>query len=652
LRQNLKKKILDVKSWSLEEEIRESKYARNLVQLDNGVRIPSSGWKCQMCDITTNLWINLTDGFIGCGRKQPDLSGFIGGNEHSLHHFMETSFPLAVKLGTITGEGADVYSYMNDENDLVIDPLINKHLSHFGIEMNNMKKTEKSMAELELELQFRPEYFRVTEDNAQLVRLYGPGLTGLENIGNSCYMNSVLQVMFSIPEFTERYYNNSERFFSESENPPEDFHVQFSKIACGLLSGDYSHYFVGDYEKHIRPTMFKKVAATGNRDFSTGQQQDALEYFQYLLTQIERKEHAKGEGQNPSDIFTFEFEERIECFDSHKVKYMKKKDNCITIPVPIEKAKNIEEVRIYKEKMSKKSKEQILEEKSRGIREESVLPIVSFQDCLEALIEPEEIYGFYSTAVKRQTKAIKTTRLSNFPKYLIFKPHLFTNGEGWTPIKLECEIIVPEEIDINWLKGRGKLDHEELLPDENEETVDKNLIEQITAMGFSDIQAENALYATKGDVAEAINWIMGHLDDPKINEPRKKSKPSKSSVFVNESFVLELSQMGFSTQKATLALQNTNNDMNRAVEWLFSHPDDEPTFVEPEINQGSSVEDGSGEYELFAFVNHIGSNVQSGHYICHIKKEGKWVKYNDEKVEESKNPPIQFGYIYFFRRKN
>jgi len=30
------------------------------------------------------------------------------------------------------------------------------------------------MAELELELQFRPEYFRVTEDNAQLVRLYGP----------------------------------------------------------------------------------------------------------------------------------------------------------------------------------------------------------------------------------------------------------------------------------------------------------------------------------------------------------------------------------------------------------------------------------------------------------------------------------------------
>jgi len=40
--------------------------------------------------------------------------------------------------------------------------------------------------------------------------------------------------------------------------------------------------------------MFKKVAATGNRDFSSGQQQDAQEYFQYLLSLIERKEHTKG----------------------------------------------------------------------------------------------------------------------------------------------------------------------------------------------------------------------------------------------------------------------------------------------------------------------------------------------------------------------
>lgn len=30
-------------------------------------------------------------------------------------------------------------------------------------------------------------------------------------------------------------------------------------------------------------------------------------------------------------------------------------------------------------------------------------------------------------------------------------------------------------------------------------------------------------------------------------------------------------------------------------------------------------------YELFAFISHMGASTMSGHYICHIKKEGRWV---------------------------
>jgi len=48
-------------------------------------------------------------------------------------------FPLAVKLGTISSEGkADVYSY--SEDDMVEDPYLKKHLAHFGINMEGMKK--------------------------------------------------------------------------------------------------------------------------------------------------------------------------------------------------------------------------------------------------------------------------------------------------------------------------------------------------------------------------------------------------------------------------------------------------------------------------------------------------------------------------------
>lgn len=35
--------------------------------------------------------------------------------------------------------------------------------------------------------------------------------------------------------------------------------------------------------------------------------------------------------------------------------------------------------------------------------------------------------------------------------------------------------------------------------------------------------------------------------------------------------------------------------------------------------------DGPGRYELVSFVSHMGSNLGCGHYVCHIKKDGRWV---------------------------
>lgn len=46
-----------------------SQHAQNLRQLDNGKKIPPSDWKCEKCDLTNNLWLNLTDGSILCGRR-------------------------------------------------------------------------------------------------------------------------------------------------------------------------------------------------------------------------------------------------------------------------------------------------------------------------------------------------------------------------------------------------------------------------------------------------------------------------------------------------------------------------------------------------------------------------------------------------------
>lgn len=201
-----------------------SAHAENLQQLDNGVKIPPTGWKCQKCDLTNNLWLNLSDGSILCGRKFFDGSG---GNGHASNYYAETQYPLAVKLGTITADGkGDVYSY--PEDDMVEDPYLIKHLAHFGINVGQLQKTEKSMIEMEIELNQKVgEWGLLTESSAELQPIYGPGYTGMKNLGNSCYLNSVMQVLFSIPDFVQRFVSRANEYFMKFPNDPtNDFNIQ------------------------------------------------------------------------------------------------------------------------------------------------------------------------------------------------------------------------------------------------------------------------------------------------------------------------------------------------------------------------------------------------------------------------------------------
>ena len=99
---------------------------------------------CAKCDLSENLWLCLTCGSLGCGRE---LYGGGGGHGHGLAHFDETKHAVVCKLGTITPEGtADIFCYVC--NDMKIDESLTQHLRHFGIDVADQKKTDKSMAEL------------------------------------------------------------------------------------------------------------------------------------------------------------------------------------------------------------------------------------------------------------------------------------------------------------------------------------------------------------------------------------------------------------------------------------------------------------------------------------------------------------------------
>lgn len=66
-------------------------------------------------------------------------------------------------------------------------------------------QTDKTMTELEIDMNQRiGEWELIQESSVPLKPLFGPGYTGIRNLGNSCYLNSVVQVLFSIPDFQRK----------------------------------------------------------------------------------------------------------------------------------------------------------------------------------------------------------------------------------------------------------------------------------------------------------------------------------------------------------------------------------------------------------------------------------------------------------------
>ncbi|XP_052433819.1 ubiquitin carboxyl-terminal hydrolase 5 isoform X2 [Carassius gibelio] len=670
---------LQVQQW--DGEVRqESKHAADLKQLDNGVKIPPSGWKCEVCDLQENLWMNLTDGKIFCGRRYFDGSG---GNNHALLYYQQSGYPLAVKLGTITPDGADVYSY--DEDDMVLDPKLPEHLSHFGIDMMTMEKTERTMTELEIAVNQRVGEWEVIQESGTTLRpLWGPGLTGMKNLGNSCYLNSVMQVLFTIPDFQTKYVSNIEKIFNEApSDPTQDFKTQVAKLGYGLLSGEYSKPAPdpgddpststeprGD-QVGIAPCMFKALVGRGHPEFSTNRQQDAQEFLLHFINMVERNCRS---GMNPSEAFRFLVEEKIVCQQSQKAKYTQRVDYMVQLPVPMDQATNMEELQ---------EAERCREEAESSGAPPPAAPRaqIPFAVCLAALSEPETLTDFWSSAVQAKTTATKITRFASFPDHLVIQIKKFTFGLDWVPKKLDVSIDVPDTLDLSSLRAMGQQPGEELLPEVappplmtpdvevKAPVLDDSTVSQLCEMGFPLEACRKAVYYTGNTgIDAAMNWVMGHMEDPDFSAPLvypgSSSAPGTTPTeSLPEEHLATIISMGFSRDQATRALRATNNVLERAVDWIFSHLDDLESMdvseggrseggseASREPPPGPRVRDGPGKYELFAFISHMGTSTMCGHYVCHIKKDQQWVIFNDQKVCASEKPPKDLGYLYFYRR--
>merc|ERR1719193_2989000 len=90
----------------------------------------------------------------------------------------------------------------------------------------------------------------------------------------------------------------------------------------------------------IKPVMLKNLVGKGHPEFSSNRQQDAQEFYLYLMTLIERC-HRNQDIPIPSNMFKFCVEDRTEC--AGQVRYKTRNEMFLPFNIPMQAATNIAE---------------------------------------------------------------------------------------------------------------------------------------------------------------------------------------------------------------------------------------------------------------------------------------------------------------------
>jgi len=205
----------------------------------------------------------------------------------------------------------------------------------------------------------------ITRGRAQKKKSWrGTGAVGLQNLGNTCYMNSALQCVRSVEELT-KYFLTDEYVEEINQENPLAFNGKMAMAYGNLLKEMYHN------SDHFRPSSFKSVAGQCRPTFASWGQQDSQEFLGFLLdalqedlSRVKRKPYIEKPDSTDemindqaaiarmaeqvwditkrrddsviADLFTGLYKSTLKCPVCHKISITFDPFNNLTLPLPVE----------------------------------------------------------------------------------------------------------------------------------------------------------------------------------------------------------------------------------------------------------------------------------------------------------------------------